>query len=206
VKKVIVLIAASFALILTGCSQVGVAAQIGDTKITQSLVQKSIDEALSERAKVDTSAMQLESGAAFNRNQLRFHVISVLLSAVAADEKVSVTKAEIDTRRAEILSQVGGEAKLPAALVGASIAPRDFDEYIQLILYSEKIAAVLKASGVADADTGTEIQKMMVAKAKALKVTINPRYGVWDSVAGDIVSGDAANPAATPAASPTATK
>ena len=186
-KKVIVLIATSFALILAGCSQVGVAAQVGDTKITQTTVQKSIDEALKERAKIDTSSMQLETGAAFNRNQLRFHVISALLGAVAADEKVTISKAEIDTRRAEILSQVGGEAKLPTALVGASIAPSDFDEYIQLILYSEKVAAALKASGVADADAGTEIQKMMVAKAKKLKVTINPQYGVWDSAAdGDL--------------------
>ncbi|MEI9908007.1 MAG: hypothetical protein WDO06_09165 [Actinomycetota bacterium] len=125
-KKVIILIAAAGALVLTGCSQVGVAATIGKTKITQSTVQKSIDEALAERGKVDTSGMQLETGSAFNRNQLRFHVISVLLGAVTKDVKIGITKAEIDQRRAEIVTQVGGEDKLPSALVGASIAPSRF--------------------------------------------------------------------------------
>jgi hypothetical protein len=200
VKRILALITVASALILTGCSQVGSAAEVGSTKISQATVQKSIDAALAERGKVDTTGMQLETGAAFNRSQLRFHLVSVLLAEVIADAKITVTKAEIDSRRAQILTQVGGEANLPKALVGASIAPADFDQYINLILQSEKLASVAVAAGVAQADTGAEIQKLIIAKAIAVKVKVNPRYGTWDATTGDVVAADAASPAATPAA------
>ena len=201
-KKIIAVITVASALVLTGCSQVGAAATVGDTKITEAAIQKSIDAALSERKKVDTSGMQLETGANFNRNQLRFHLISVLVGAVVADMKISVTKAEIDSRRAEILTQLGGEANLPKALVGAGIASADFDEYLQLILYSEKLAQAEIAAGVSEADTGTAIQKLVVDKAKEIGVTVNPKYGKWDPATGDVLPLDAASPAATPAETP----
>jgi hypothetical protein len=188
------------ALVLSGCSQVGAAATVGPTKISQATVQKSIDAVLAQRAKIDTSGMQLETGAAFNRSQVRFHVISILLSDVAADMKVSVTKAEIDSRRSTILTSLGGAANLPKALVNASIAPADFDQYIQLIILSEKLAASAVAGGVAQADTGAEIEKLVIAKAAAVKVNINPRYGKWDVKVGDIVATDAASPAVSPSA------
>jgi hypothetical protein len=200
VKKLIALVAVAGTLLLSACSQVGTAATVGSTKISQTMVQKSIDETLKERTKIDTSGMSLETGAAFNRNQLRFHLIAALLSAVAADQKLTVTKAEIDARRAEILQQVGGEEKLAGALVGASIAPGDFLKYIELILNSEKVAKALQANGVTEDQTSAEIQKLIITKAAAVKVTVNPRYGKWDPVAGDIIAGDAASPAATPAA------
>ena len=204
-KKLIAVITVATALVLTGCSQVGAAATVGGVKITEAQVQKSIDTALAERKKVDTTGMQLESGAAFNRNQLRFHLISALLGAVVGDLKITVTKAEIDARRAQILTQLGGEANLPKALVGAGIASADFDEYLQLILFSEKLAQAEVTAGVAQADTGTAIQKLVVAKAKKIGVTVNPKYGKWDPATGDVVAVDAASPAASPAASATST-
>ena len=198
-KRVIALITIASALLLAGCSQVGAAATVGSTKITQATVQKSIDGILAERAKVSTTGMQLVTGAELNRSQLRFHLISVLLGAVAADAKISITKADIDTRRATIITQLGGEANLPKALVSASIASADFPEYLQLILQSEKIAQYEAAHGVAQADTGTAIQKLVVAKAAAIKVTVNPQYGKWNAATGDVVATDVASPAASPA-------
>lgn len=199
-RRVIALISVASALVLAGCSQVGAAATIGSTKIAQATVQKSIDGIIAERAKVSTTGMQLATGADLNRSQLRFHLISVLLGAVATDEKITVTKAEIDTRRATIITQLGGEANLPKALVGANIASADFPEYLQLILESEKVAQFAVAGGVAQANSGTAIQKLVVAKAAKLKVTVNPQYGKWDAVTGDVVATDVASPAASPAA------
>ena len=204
-KRVIALITVASALLLAGCSQVGAAATVGSTKITQATVQKSIDGIIAERTKVDTTGAQLVTGAELNRSQLRFHLIAVLLGAVASDLKISITKTEIDTRRATIITQLGGEKNLPKALAGASIASSDFPEYLQLILQSEKIAAYEAAHGVPQANTGTAIQKLVVAKAAAIKVTVNPQYGKWDAATGDIVATDAATPAvsAVPSASAT---
>lgn len=186
------------ALLLTGCSQVGAAATLGDVKITQATVQGSVDSILAERAKVDTTQMQLETGEALNRGQLRFHLYSALLRAIGEEINIEVTKAEIDTRRANILEQVGGAESLPVELVNAGIAPGDLDQYIELISFSEKISQALAASGVAEDQIGIEIQKLVAAKAKELGVTINPRYGKWDAEVADIVADDPASSAVNP--------
>ncbi|NCZ29391.1 MAG: hypothetical protein EBX70_06795 [Betaproteobacteria bacterium] len=43
-----------------------------------------------------------------------------------------------------------------------------------------------------------QIQKLVVAKAKELGVTVNPRYGKWDPTVADVVASDAAGTAVTP--------
>jgi hypothetical protein len=142
--------------------------------------------------------MQLETGSSLNVSQLRFHLLSTLLREVGKELKITVTKAEIDTRRASILDQVGGEASLPTALVSAGIAPNDLDEYIEAISYSDKISQKLVAAGVTEDQVGVEIQKLVVAKAKEVGVTVNPRYGKWDPTTADVVPADSAESAVTP--------
>lgn len=197
-KKILTIAAVAATLLLAGCSQVGSAATVGDTKITQATVQGSIDAILSERTKVDTSQMQLETGATLNVSQLRFHLLRTLIRELGIELQIKVTKAEIDTRRASIIEQVGGEAALPSALVSAGIAPEDLDEYIEAISYSDKISQKLVAAGVTEDQLGAEIQKLVVAKAKELGVTVNPRYGKWDPKTADVVPADSAESAVNP--------
>jgi hypothetical protein len=198
VKKVISIAAISAALLLTGCSQVSSAASVGSAKISQATVQSSINDIMSERSEVDSSQMQLETGEDLNRSQVRFHVLSLLLSKVAEKLDFAVTKAEIDTRRASIIEQVGGEAGLPTALVGAGIAAKDFDLYLQSIIISDKLSQALETSGIPADQIGTAIQRLIVEIAQENKVTINPRYGAWDAVNADVVPVDSAGSAVTP--------
>jgi len=198
VKKILALVSVATTLLLTGCSQVGSAATIGNTKISQATVQSSIDAILAARQGADTSQMQLETGEVLNRGQLRFHLLTALLREVGKEIKLSVSKAEIDTRRQSIIDQVGGVEALPNALIGAGIAPNDFDQYIEAILISDKITQALTAAGVTEADMGAQISKLVVAKAKELGVTVNPRYGKWDATVADVVASDAAGTAVTP--------
>ena len=187
------------ALLLSGCSQVGAAATLGDTKITQATVQSSIDAILAARVGVDISQMQLETGELLNRAQLRFHLLTALLRATGEELKLTVSKAEIDTRRQSIIDQVGGAEGLPEALVSAGIAPNDLDTYIEAMTFSDKISQALTASGVPQDALGEEVQKLVVTKAKELGVTVNPRYGTWDGTVADVVAVDSASPAVTPA-------
>ena len=191
---------AAIALFLTGCSQVGAAATIGSTKITQATVQTSIDTVMAERASVDTSQMQLETGEDLNRSQLRFHLFAGLLKAAATSLKIKVSKAEIDTRREVIIQQVGGVANLPQALVGAGIASSDFDTYLEAVLNSEKLQKSFIDAGVPEADIATKMQELVVATGKTQKVTVNPRYGVWDPETAEV------NAAPSDAVSPSTTK
>lgn len=192
---------AAIALFLTGCGTADSAATIGSTKITQATVQKSIDAVMAERTGVDASQMQLETGEDLNRSQLRFHLFAGILKAAAKDLKVTVSKAEIDTRREVIIQQVGGVAELPKALVGAGIAANDFDTYLEAVLNSEKIQKSLVDSGTPEADIPTKMQEIVVATGKKNKVTVNPRYGVWNPETAEVTAAasDVVSPAATPA-------
>lgn len=187
---------AAIALSLTGCSQVGAAATIGSTKITQATVQTSIDTVVAERTGVDTTQMQLETGEELNRSQLRFHLFAGLLKAAATSAKVTVTKAEIDTRREVIIQQVGGVANLPEALVGAGIATTDFDTYLEAVLNSEKLQKSFADAGVPEADIPVKMQELVVATGKSNKVTVNPRYGVWNPDTAEVTAAvsDAVSP------------
>ena len=199
-KKILAVLTIASALFLTGCSQTNEAASVGDFKITQTQLQSSIDAVLTERAKVDSSQMQLETGDALNRGQLRFKILMHTFDEIAKELKIDVTSSQIDAKKSSIIESLGGATELPKNLVNAAIAQQDFDAYVRAIVISEQISTALTASGVADADVSAKVGQLLSAKSKQLGVTINPRYGVWDATAGDVVAanvtGDAVKPSA----------
>jgi hypothetical protein len=200
VKKILAVLTIASALLLTGCSQTNEAASVGDYKITQTELQGSIDAVMAERAKVDITQMQLESGDVLNRGQLRFKILMHTFDEIAKELKIEVTTSQVESKKASIIESVGGKTELPKNLVNAAIAQQDFDTYVRAIVISEAITSALGASGVAEEEIATKLGQLLSAKAKQLGVKINPRYGVWDDVAGDVVAanvtGDAVKPSA----------
>lgn len=182
---------------LTGCNA-NLAAQVGDTKITQGTVQNRISEILSERRKFDTSQMQLSTGEALNRNEVRFLLISAIFEKLAKDGGIEISQAMKDARKAEILGQVGGEKQLPMALVNAQIAPSDFDTYVQSVLISDALVAKAKAAGIADDQTGKALQQLVLDLTKKERVKLNPQYGSWDASNADLTPFDSAGTAVKP--------
>ena len=199
-KKILAVLTIASALLLTGCSQSNEAATVGGFKITQTQLQSSIDAIMTERTKVDTKQMKLESGDALTRGQLRFKILMHTFDEIAKELKIDVTASQITAKKAAITESVGGKTELPKNLVNAAIAQQDFDTYVRAIVISEQITSALTASGVADADVAAKLGQLLSAKAKSLGITINPRYGVWDATAGDVVAanvtGDAVKPSA----------
>jgi hypothetical protein len=200
VKKILVALTIATGLLLTGCSQSNEAATVGDFKITQTELQSSIDAVMAERSKVDTSQMQLETGDALNRGQLRFKILMHTFDEIAKELDLEITSSQVVARKQQISQSLGGDAELPKNLVNAAIAPQDFDTYVRAILISERITSALSQSGVAEADVATQLGKLLSAKAKELGVKINPRYGFWDTEAGDVVAADVTGGAVTPSA------
>lgn len=197
-KKILAVLTIASALLLTGCSQTNEAASVGGFKITQTELQGSIDAVMTERKKVDITQMQLESGDALNRGQLRFKILMHTFDEIAKELKIEVTSSQIEAKKATITESVGGATELPKNLVNAAIAQKDFDTYVRAIVISEQITAAFTASGVADAEVASKLGQLLSAKAKELGVKINPRYGVWDDATGDVVAanvtGDAVKP------------
>jgi hypothetical protein len=200
VKKILAVLTIASALLLTGCSQTNEAATVGDFKISQTDLQASIDAVIAERAKVDSSQMQLETGDALNRGQLRFKIFMHTFDEIAKELKFEVTSSQIEAKKATIIESVGGAAELPKNLVNAAIAQADFDAYVRAIVISDQITAALSASGVAEAELAGKLGELLTAKAKELGVKVNPRYGSWDAEAGDVVAANVTGDAVTPSA------
>ncbi len=196
-KRIITTVLA--ALVLTSCSSMNSAITIGDKEFSTSDVQKPVDEVLRDRKKVDTSQMQLPEADELLRNQAQFYIVGILLDRIAADKKLSVTNADIAARRTEILSQVGGEAELPKALVGASLAQSNLDAYLKILIISEKLSKDIILSGVSSEQAAEEVNKIVVALAKKLGVKVNPKYGKWNPDTASIESGDLTDGAVIPA-------
>ena len=197
-KKILTALLVATGLLLAGCSNVDTALTVGDTKITTAELQANVDLILAERTKVDTSQMQLESGATLLRNQLNFQLLLTGFAEIAKEISIEVTSSEIAGRRAQIVEQVGGAEALPTALVSASIAPGDLDGYLRAVVTTEKLGQALIQTGVAEADVQSRVQQLLVAKLNELKIKVNPRYGKWDSTIGQIVAADPAGDVVTP--------
>jgi len=185
VKKIVAVLGAGLLLFVTGCSSTNSAVTIGKTVIPISTVQGTVGEIVEERSKVETTGLTLAVDEELNVNAVRFHIISVLFDELAARINIKITGAEIAAHRADIIKQIGGEDRLAFSLVGAQIAPSDFERYIRTVLLAEKLGEALIANGDTSTD-GSGIQNLIIGMAKELKVEINPRYGVWDYESGNI--------------------
>jgi len=184
--------------LLSACGSTGSGVTIGKTEISSAQIQKYVDEILSERTKVDTSQMNLDSGASLVRTQAQFQIISVVLDELISEKKISITPADVAARRADIVAQVGGEAQLPSALVSASLAPSNFDKYLKIIMISEKLNELVVAEGATAESAGDLVTKLVTDTAKKLGVKVNSRYGKWNEETATIDEADNTDGAVTP--------
>jgi len=183
---------------LSACGAIGSGVTIGSKEISSAEIQKYVDEILSERAKVDTSQMNLDSGASLLRTQAQFQIISAELDELISEKKISVTPADVAARRADIVAQVGGESELPSALVSASLAPSNLDKYLKIIMISEKLNELVISQGATEESAGEVVTKLVTDTAKKLGVKVNSRYGKWNEETATIDEADNTDGAVTP--------
>jgi len=184
--------------LLSACGSTGSGVSIGKTEVSSAQIQKYVDEILTERAKVDTSQMNLDSGASLVRTQAQFQIISVVLDQIISEKKITVTAADVAARRAEIITQIGSEADLPKALVSASLAPSNLDKYLKIILISEKLNTLVVSEGATAETAGEAVTKLVTDTAKKLGVKVNSRYGKWNAATATIEEADNTGGAVTP--------
>jgi hypothetical protein len=197
VKKVLALILALATIFMAGCSQVNSAATIGDRKIALDDLQTQVDLILLEREGVDTSQMQLESGEALTRSQLSYMISNIIIEELAKDQKIEITPSELESYKAQIFANIGGEANLPSVLVNASIPSTALEEVLRRDLVLRKISEKESAAGADQASVNALIQSLVTEKANALKVVVNPRYGTWDAENLTVVAAEPAGDAVT---------
>jgi len=172
---------------------------IGNSDIKSSEIQKSVDEILTARKTVDTSQMQLVEGPDLLRNQAQFVIIKRVLDEIALDKNLSVTSADVASRRADAISRLGGEGGLPEALVSANLASSNLDSYLRVLIISDLLISNLASSGLSEEEATTQVTKLVTDKATELGVKVNAKYGKWNPNTATIEAADTTGGAVTPA-------
>ena len=172
---------------------------IGETEIKSSEIQKSVDEILTARKTVDTSQMQLVEGPELLRNQAQFLIIKRILDEVAKDKNLTVTSADVASRRADAISRLGGESGLPEALVSANLAASSLDAYLRVLIISDRLISELASSGLSEEEATSQLTKLVTDKALKLGVKVNTKYGKWNPNTATIEAADTTGGAVTPA-------
>ena len=196
-KKSLALVFALIAFVLSGCSQVNSAATVGDREIALKELQSQVDLILSERNAVDTSQMQLETGEDLTRTQLSYLISNLIIEELAKEQNIEITASELESYKSQIFENIGGEANLPNVLVNASIPSTGLEQVLRRDLVLRKISEKESAAGADESTINSKIEALVTEKAKSLKVTINPRYGVWDVKTLSVVAAEPAGDAVT---------
>ena len=189
-SKVAILLLALTALVLSGCSNPSDAANYKGGKITIERLQESVSSILDERVKFETTPQDALTGEALTVNQLEFHIFTALLTQAAKERNIAATAAEISAQRAEIVKNVGSEEELSLALVNAGIASIDLDQYLSLIILQDKLRLVIAPTATEDGQIIQALQKMLEETATKEALTVNPRYGVWNTTTNKIDPAD----------------
>ena len=189
-SKVAILLLALTALVLSGGSNPSDAANYKGGKITIERLQESVSSILDERVKFETTPQDALTGEALTLNQLEFHIFTALLTQAAKERNIAATAAEISAQRAEIVKNVGSEEELSLALVNAGIASIDLDQYLSLIILQDKLRLVIAPTATEDGQIIQALQKMLEETATKEALTVNPRYGVWNTTTNKIDPAD----------------
>ena len=185
------------ALLLTSCSSMSEGVSIGDKDFSINQIQQSVDQILESRKTVDSSQTNNLSAPELLRGQAQFFIASEIFNQIAVDLGINVTPSDIASRRSEIINSLGGESKLPAALVGANLAASDLDTNLRTLIISERMQSEYVNSGGSETDYFSYLQKMVVNTAKKLGVKVNPKYGKWNSETASIDASDSTDGAVT---------
>lgn len=197
IKKILSTLIVAF--LVTSCGSMTTGVSIGNSDIKSSEIQKSVDEILTARKTVDTSQMQLVEGPELLRNQAQFVIVKRILDEIALDKNLSVTSADVASRRADAISRLGGEGELPTALVSANLAASNLDSYLRVLIISDLLISNLAASGLSEEEATTQVTKLVTDKAIKLGVKVNAKYGKWNPNTATIEAADTTGGAVTPA-------
>ena len=197
IKKILSTLIVAF--LVTSCGSMTTGVSIGNSDIKSSEIQKSVDEILTARKTVDTSQMQLVEGPELLRNQAQFVIVKRILDEIALDKNLSVTSADVASRRADAISRLGGEGGLPTALVSANLAASNLDSYLRVLIISDLLISNLAASGLSEEEATTQVTKLVTDKAIKLGVKVSAKYGKWNPNTATIEAADTTGGAVTPA-------
>lgn len=183
-RAVAVLGSAVAAVGLAACDsdQIGAAAVVDGERITVGELQDEV-RAFHELAGTEPTGDQTD----LQRQYLNSTISHMIVEEVGTDVGVSVSEAEIDQFIADQFSELNPEGDLTQLMVDNQLTEDGFRRVIQDQILFNKIADELGG----EAPAGQRYE----AAAEEMDIEVNPRYGSWDGLQLEAVSGSISEPA-----------
>ena len=157
------------------------AATVGKTKITTSQLDGSVKAIIAERKTVSTAGMQLSLSPALTANALDLYILRALYKDTANINKFYVTSTQIQAAQADLVKQAGSEAALKTFEVQNGIAAKDMVLFAELNLYHQGLMSLVTKNGISAPNASTAVSALVGAQGIKEGVTVNKKYGTWDS-------------------------
>jgi SurA N-terminal domain len=171
--------------------QIGAAAVVGNERITVAELQEQVREVAES---LPDGAEPTGDQSAAQHAILQRMIRSELLAAVAADEGVEVSEAEID---AFIDEQIAPQA--PDGDLGPLLAQNNLTEESLRTSVRDQLVATELIDRVGGEQ---ELIDLLNQKSDEIGVEVNPRYGTWDGFVLEQSSGSISTPESAPTETP----
>jgi hypothetical protein len=181
-------VASVAALSACGPSQLGAAAVVNSQRITVSEIQGTLS---SVRDQQDKYGLDHADPSTAARNEVQRRVVELVSERAARDLGISVTDGEVSNAIDAETQLLGGAEQFHQALAQANIAEDQVTEVFRQQVINTKIGLKVAAqagSKLTQDQVDAKVHDTLVATAKRLHIRINPRYGEFDPVKGQITA------------------
>jgi SurA N-terminal domain len=184
------------AVLLAACGtnqidQIGAAAVVGDHRITVAELQEQVQD-LADSLPDGGDASGDQSVA--QQTILQRMIQGELLDAVARDEGVQVSEADIDAFIDEVVVSQAPDGDITPLLAQNSLTEASLRGVVRSQLIADELTERMGGE--------RQLAEALAEKAEEIGVTVSPRYGYWNGLVLQPTSGSISEPESGPAETP----
>jgi SurA-like N-terminal domain len=187
VATVLFVVAAVSAAACSNTDQIGAAAVVGDDRITVAELQQEVRDL--------ADSLPDSAGATGDQSTAQHAILerliqSELIAAVAADEGVEVSDADVDTFIEEQVVAQAPEGDIGPLLAQSNLTETSMRSFVRDQLTADELIEQLGGQ--------EQLINALTEKADEIGVTVSPRYGTWEGVTLEQSSGSISEPEPAP--------
>jgi hypothetical protein len=166
-------------------SQLGAAAIVDGQRITVTDIQNTLKSVHALQAQYGIASTDSPTAA---RDEVQRRVVDLIFDRAARDMGVHVSADEISTAINAERTQLGGDKGLAQEFARSNLSLAAADDVFRQQLLNKKMIQKLTNTniGLSPDQVSAKLLGDLVSAAKSMRIKINPRYGTFDSQAGQI--------------------
>ncbi|MFF7246544.1 SurA N-terminal domain-containing protein [Embleya sp. NPDC008237] len=167
---------------LAGCSdsKAGAAATVGGDRIEISTLNAKVDKLEQAFTRNNLSLAGTSAQLEANQAELVQLISRRVVDEAARRNHVALNATQVLQARRALETRLGSPEALQVRLLQTGVLPGEVDEFVRTEALKREIA---KARGIQldSAEAQAQLNGYLSDVASSMKITVNPRYGAWDS-------------------------